>query len=68
MFACLACLITRWKASSALAGLAFASVFFTNSEVAITPSATLTAGMFTVFFPTCAWNWRYNSDLAISGT
>ena len=68
MFASYFSLITRWKASSPLAGLALPKVWPTSSEVEITPSATFTAGIVTSFFPTLALNSKYNSDLAISGT
>ena len=68
MFALCFSLMMRWKASSPLAGLALCSVFSTNSDVEITPSAILTAGIATVLLPIFALNSRYNSDLAISGT
>ena len=61
-------LMIRWKASSPLAGLALPNVCSSISEVEITPSATFTAGIVTVFLPTVALNSRYSSDLAISGT
>ena len=61
-------LMIRWKASSPLAGLALPNVCPIISEVEITPSATFTAGIVTVFLPIVALNSKYNSDLAISGT
>ena len=57
---CASCfsLITRWNASAPKAGVALPKVCSTISEVEITPSAILTAGISTVFLPIVALNSR----------